>query len=189
MIKIIYIFKGILFSSLFLVLASCSNTRESLNVGPAPPPDEFAVLTKAPLVIPPDFGLRPPNPGAPRPQGDTLIRGGQQILLQPGNEDSKSSTDKLTTDGEKALLSAAKIEKNNQSIRAIIALETQNISERGKSFAERVLSWQFPQGPDVSINANEEADRLKQQGINGLPISTLQPAAKRKSNILNFPRN
>ena len=27
-------------------------------------PDEFAVTTKAPLVIPPDFNLRPPMPGA-----------------------------------------------------------------------------------------------------------------------------
>ena len=27
-------------------------------------PDEFAVARQAPLVIPPDFGLAPPNPGA-----------------------------------------------------------------------------------------------------------------------------
>lgn len=31
-------------------------------------PDEFAVARQAPLVIPPDFSLRPPQPGAPRPQ-------------------------------------------------------------------------------------------------------------------------
>ena len=31
-------------------------------------PDEFQVSRQAPLVIPPDFGLNPPNPGAPRPQ-------------------------------------------------------------------------------------------------------------------------
>ncbi len=31
-------------------------------------PDEFAVARQAPLVIPPDFALRPPQPGAPRPQ-------------------------------------------------------------------------------------------------------------------------
>jgi hypothetical protein len=31
-------------------------------------PDEFAVSRQAPLVIPPDFSLVPPNPGAPRPQ-------------------------------------------------------------------------------------------------------------------------
>ncbi|TVV74393.1 DUF3035 domain-containing protein [Sphingomonas solaris] len=31
-------------------------------------PDEFAVQRQAPLVIPPDFALVPPRPGAPRPQ-------------------------------------------------------------------------------------------------------------------------
>jgi len=31
-------------------------------------PDEFRVVTKAPLVVPPDFSLRPPAPGKPRPQ-------------------------------------------------------------------------------------------------------------------------
>ncbi|MEM1052941.1 MAG: DUF3035 domain-containing protein [Pseudomonadota bacterium] len=30
-------------------------------------PDEFAVQRQAPLVIPPDFTLTPPAPGAPRP--------------------------------------------------------------------------------------------------------------------------
>lgn len=31
-------------------------------------PDEFAVQRRAPLVVPPDFALTPPRPGAPRPQ-------------------------------------------------------------------------------------------------------------------------
>ena len=30
-------------------------------------PDEFAVQRQAPLVVPPDFNLEPPAPGAPRP--------------------------------------------------------------------------------------------------------------------------
>lgn len=30
-------------------------------------PDEFAVQRQAPLVVPPDFALQPPQPGAPRP--------------------------------------------------------------------------------------------------------------------------
>ena len=30
-------------------------------------PDEFAVQRAAPLVVPPDFNLTPPQPGAPRP--------------------------------------------------------------------------------------------------------------------------
>ena len=49
-------------------LAACGQkTREAIGLD-RPPPDEFAVLTRAPLAIPPGFGLRPPQPGMPRPQ-------------------------------------------------------------------------------------------------------------------------
>ena len=34
-------------------------------------PDEFAVQRQAPLVVPPDFALTPPAPGAPRSQVET----------------------------------------------------------------------------------------------------------------------
>src|SRR5688572_3927295 len=34
-------------------------------------PDEFAVQRQAPLVVPPDFELTPPQPGAPRPSEGT----------------------------------------------------------------------------------------------------------------------
>ena len=34
-------------------------------------PDEFAVQRQAPLVVPPDFSLSPPAPGAPRPADST----------------------------------------------------------------------------------------------------------------------
>ena len=40
-------------------------------------PDEFAVESRAPLSVPPEFNLRPPEPGAPRPQetpADKLAR-------------------------------------------------------------------------------------------------------------------
>lgn len=41
-------------------------------------PDEFAVGRQAPLVVPPDFSLAPPQPGAPRPGvegvGDQTLR-------------------------------------------------------------------------------------------------------------------
>ena len=35
-------------------------------------PDEFAVQRQTPLVVPPDFALQPPRPGAPRPADQGL---------------------------------------------------------------------------------------------------------------------
>lgn len=40
-------------------------------------PDEMAVQRQAPLVVPPDFALEPPQPGAPRPVEGSA---GQQAL-------------------------------------------------------------------------------------------------------------
>jgi len=37
-------------------------------------PDEFAVQRQAPLVVPPDFQLTPPQPGAPRPAEGTAAQ-------------------------------------------------------------------------------------------------------------------
>jgi hypothetical protein len=37
-------------------------------------PDEFAVQRQTPLLIPPDFALTPPQPGAPRPAEGTAAQ-------------------------------------------------------------------------------------------------------------------
>lgn len=44
-------------------------------------PDEFAVQRQAPLVVPPDFALTPPQPGAPRPAEGTAAQQALQALF------------------------------------------------------------------------------------------------------------
>jgi hypothetical protein len=51
-----------------LALAGCGGKSGAGGVFARQRPDEFAVSRQAPLVIPPDFALTPPKPGAPRPQ-------------------------------------------------------------------------------------------------------------------------
>lgn len=50
------------------VLTACGSGGGFLN---RDRPDEFAVQRQAPLVVPPDFNLVPPAPGAPRPSEGT----------------------------------------------------------------------------------------------------------------------
>src|SRR5215468_179587 len=52
------------------VLAGCSNIRNTFGVERGGP-DEFTVVRHAPLTLPPDYNLRPPQPGVPRPQETT----------------------------------------------------------------------------------------------------------------------
>lgn len=44
-------------------------------------PDEFAVQRQAPLVVPPDFNLVPPAPGAPRPAEGTAQQQAMEALF------------------------------------------------------------------------------------------------------------
>lgn len=46
-------------------------------------PDEFAVQRQAPLVVPPDFALTPPAPGAPRPVDSSTAQQAQEALFGP----------------------------------------------------------------------------------------------------------
>jgi hypothetical protein len=47
-------------------------------------PDEFAVGRQAPLVIPPDFTLKPPAPGSPRPLAADSQQQALEALFGPG---------------------------------------------------------------------------------------------------------
>lgn len=44
-------------------------------------PDEFAVQRQAPLVVPPDFSMVPPSPGAPRPGEATAAEQALEALF------------------------------------------------------------------------------------------------------------
>lgn len=54
-------------------------------------PDEFAVQRQAPLVVPPDFNLVPPAPGAPRPAEGTAQQQAMEALF--GGPAARSSVE------------------------------------------------------------------------------------------------
>lgn len=64
-------------------LSACSDFKQMIGLDQTIP-DEFAVESRAPLTIPPDFNLRPPEPGAPRPQEESTQKQAEQIIEQAG---------------------------------------------------------------------------------------------------------
>ena len=60
-----------------------SNWKQTLGIEPTSP-DEFAVESRAPLTIPPDFDLRPPAPGVPRPQEANISNKAQGVVDNAG---------------------------------------------------------------------------------------------------------
>lgn len=59
-------------------------------------PDEFAVQRQAPLVVPPDFSLTPPAPGAPRPAEGSASEQALEALF--GGPSPRSSVETNTLD-------------------------------------------------------------------------------------------
>ena len=58
-----------------LTVTGCSSIGAATGIQKKTP-DEFNVVTKAPLVVPPEFGLRPPKVGAELPaELDPGLRG------------------------------------------------------------------------------------------------------------------
>jgi Protein of unknown function (DUF3035) len=58
-------------------------------------PDEFAVQRQAPLVVPPDFSLTPPKPGAPRPANTNTQQQTLEALF--GGPAKRSEAERNTT--------------------------------------------------------------------------------------------
>jgi hypothetical protein len=76
-----------------LLIAGCSDFKKSVGLEPSLP-DEFAVESRAPLTIPPDFELRPPQPGASRPQEKSADQQAKQLIEQAGpGEPGKQASD------------------------------------------------------------------------------------------------
>ncbi len=149
-----------------LALGGCSNVRESLGLV-RQSPDEFTVVAKPPLVLPPDFGLRPPIPGAPPiaqaadPQARALAAlgnaGGRAVPGAP----APARAD--LTPGENALLGAAGTAVAEPGIRARVDLEARQLAQRDRNVIEALLFWQNPQ-TNPALDPVAEAARLRAQG-------------------------
>lgn len=66
-----------------LALGGCSDFKQTIGIEKVAP-DEFSVENQPPLTIPPDFALRPPKPGAPRPQQANSDEQAQKIFEDAG---------------------------------------------------------------------------------------------------------
>jgi len=153
-------------------LAGCGSTKRALGMTKVTP-DEFRVVTKAPLVVPPDYALRPPAPGEPRPQELQPESAARTALLGQREAESRS-------DGEKLLANKAGAEKADPLIRYVVDDEFGDVAHKEKSFADRVLFWRSDKsapatpaaaGDNTSapVDAASEDARL-QQLTGGKPV-------------------
>ena len=78
--------------SVSLVLPGCADVRRMGGLDRVGP-DEFMIESRAPLTIPPEFDLRPPQPGAARPQEVTASDKARKVIDTAGpGEPGKQAT-------------------------------------------------------------------------------------------------
>lgn len=137
-----------------LALSACGTVSETLGLDPQSGPDEFDVATAPPLAIPPDFTLRPPEPGAPRPQAVNPQTTAKELLTGStvGEEMAVPTTNKSTA--EEALLS--------------------NIESAPEAPAPEVVAPVAPMHNDITANqATDETTQL--QAILSSPVTRNEP--------------
>ena len=153
------------------VIAAC-NLAGGSNAGP----DEFAVVTRAPLSLPPDFDLRPPRPGAARPNESSPRDDAQTELLRNlGNRGGRSSTKKSIpgnfTTGEAALLKRAEALNVDPKIRELVARDSGLIIE-SDTLVDTLVFWKSKKPAQTLVDPRREAERLRGNAALGKPATT-----------------
>ena len=154
-------------AGLFL-LAGCGSDLSRTFGFSRDAPDEFTVTTRAPLSMPPNFDLRPPRPGAVRPQEMSELQQAEATLapeaaLAPAQSGAPSP-------GQSALLQATG-QAAPKDIRNRVDADAQ-LDQPGRSFTDRLMFWKPTPPPGISVDPARESARLRQNAALGKSEAT-----------------
>ena len=165
-----------------VLLTGCEETKKALGQSKESP-DEFAVFSRAPLSLPPDFDLRPPTPGAQRPQSVNPRDRARSALNAPEQKEGRGTridSQKLSA-GERAVLQITGATNADPSIRRRVSKETSVLVAESKSFTDKIVFWQKPEKFGVVIDPAKESKRLRENQALGRPLNAGRvPTIKRR---------
>jgi len=149
-----------------LLSTGCTTAGRALGMSKNSP-NEFNILTKPPLVVPPEYNLRPPRAGELNVEEKYATVAARQALL--GEIDPAKPTQ-----GEAILIAKAGGGKADPAVRVIIDGEN-SIERKNRGFADRILFWKNGKaiGPDGSpLDPDQEVRRQKavQSATGGEPV-------------------
>jgi hypothetical protein len=127
-------------------------------------PDEFDVVSRAPLAIPPDYSLRPPRFGERRPQEESTQEQARQTVFRIGDDQAANlpAPADQRSPGETELLKEAGAADAPKNIRQLV--DTDASQQMSDSFVDKLAFWRKDDKPaptDAVINPVAEEDRLK----------------------------
>ena len=144
----------------FTLSACGDNLKETFGYSKNAP-DEFAVITKSPLILPPDYSLRPPNKLASGPREANPREQVRDLLL--GEKESQPTN---VAGIEKSLLEKAGALNADDSIRATIEQDGKTTIRKKGNFVEELLFGDDAATADV-IDPEAEAERLEKNKQDG----------------------
>lgn len=173
------------FAAVFL--SGCGDSiKKQIGLGKRSP-DEFRVVTRAPLSLPPDYNLVPPRPGAVRPQEGAVrdrARRATFSLGGTGDEGQSKTTDFQTVDrgaGEIALLKQAGAGAAPDDIRQLVDMETRNLNKVSGDLVDGLVFWKDAPPPGTVVDPAAEVLRLQENAALGTPGAGETPTITRNS--------
>lgn len=146
-----------------LLLAGCSADKLIRTFGLSrDAPDEYTVTTRAPLSMPPDYNLRPPMPGAPRPQEQSERQQAKEALTP---ESALNAPESEVSPGQEALVRAAGPDAP-AGIRRQVDIDA-NRADADDGFIDKLLHWRRPSMQNVQVDAQKESQRLRENAALG----------------------
>ena len=145
-----------------LVLTGCSDGLTRTFGLTRDVPDEYTVTTRAPLSMPPDYNLRPPRPGATRPQEVSERQQAEETLvpqLALGGPKGGTST------GQEALMQEAGPSAPSDIRRKVD--QDARLQDADEGFIDKVLYWRKPDTQHAQVDAQKESQRLRQNAALG----------------------
>ena len=158
-----YVLRAAVLAGVGLALCGCETIRDAAGLEKRPP-DEFAVLTKAPLVVPPDYNMKPPRPGAAPTNQTEATESAQAALFGADPATIAASMSGNYSQGEKLLLAYAGVANADPEIRQHLASDRKNMLGADDSFTDQILFWNGPKtDPGKAVDADAEAKRIDAQ--------------------------
>jgi hypothetical protein len=153
-----------------LGLAACDSgsLRRSLGLD-SRGPDEFKVVQRAPLDVPPDFGLRPPQPGAGRPNEPTVREQAKATVFGANTPTTKLVEGR--TAGESSLLRQAGAVDVDTSIRETVDRESAQLAQADRTLTDRLIFWRDQPTPGTVVDPVAETQRLRENAALGKPAT------------------
>jgi hypothetical protein len=169
--------QSVLVTAAVVLLGACDSVKE-ITGQTKQAPDEFAVYSRPPLTLPPDYRLRPPTPGSgPTNVNDPSERAKEAILGATGAGPRQAALGNrraavsAVSPGLRVLLRRTGALQTDPNIRETLNRETSILAASDKSFTEKMMFWDKTNDKASVVNPTAEVKRIQANKAFGKPIT------------------